>query len=112
VHLTLHWDWVVRTTRRMFSTTERRRVMWFMNLLLLIDLTLCIASGIMISAVAIPALGIHIASHGGYWESLHIRTAEVAIGLVAAHVALDWRWITTVARRLGRSGHGSRNVGR
>jgi hypothetical protein len=110
VHLTLHWDWVVRTTKRLLSATGRRRVMWFVNLLLLIDLTLCVASGIMISTVAIPALGIHISSHGGYWDSLHIRTAEVAIGLVAAHVALDWRWIVTVSRRLARPGHAPRKV--
>jgi hypothetical protein len=109
VHLTLHWDWVVRTTRRMFSTTGRRRTMWFINLLLLIDLTLCTASGILISVVAIPALGIHIAPHGGYWDSLHVKTAEVAIGLVAAHVAIDWRWITTVARRLVTNGYKSRD---
>jgi hypothetical protein len=38
VHLTLHWDWVVRTTARMFSTNGRRRFMWLVNLLLLIDL--------------------------------------------------------------------------
>jgi hypothetical protein len=112
VHLTLHWDWVVGTTKRMFSTTGRRRLMWIVNLLVLIDLTLCIASGIMISAIAIPALGIHIVTHSGYWESLHIRTAEVAIGLLAAHVALDWRWITTGARRYVRFSHGPRNVRR
>ena len=99
VHLTLHWDWVVRTTRNMLSTSGRRRVMWAVNLLLLFDMTLCVGSGIMISEVAIPALGIHV-SGGGYWNELHARTADAAIVLIAIHVGLDWRWIVNVTRRL------------
>jgi hypothetical protein len=99
VHLTLHWDWVVRTTRTMLSTTGRRRVMWVVNFILMLDLTLCVASGILISEVAIPALGIHLAGVGGYWTTLHARTADAAIVLIAVHIGLDWRWIITVVRR-------------
>jgi len=110
LHLTLHWDWVVRTSKRMFTTTARRRIMWFANLLLLVDLTLCIASGIMISVFAIPALGILTAEGNGYWTALHIRTAEVAIALIGVHVGLDWRWVVTVARRMVGLGPRSRNV--
>ena len=102
IHLTLHWDWVVRTTRRMLATTGRRRLMWVINFVLMLDLTLCIASGILISEVAIPSLGIHLAGVGGYWTTLHSRTADAAIVLVAVHVGLDWRWIVTVVRRMTR----------
>jgi hypothetical protein len=100
VHLTLHWDWVVGTTKRLFTTPGRRRVMWFFDLLLLVDLTLLIASGVMISVVAIPALGFRTAAPSGYWTSLHVRTAEVAIVLIAIHVALDWRWVSSTTRRI------------
>ena len=100
VHLTLHWDWVVRTTRRVLSTSGRRRVMWAVNFLVLVDLTLCVVSGIAISAVAIPALGFHTANGSGYWTELHKRTADAAIVLIAIHVGLDWRWIVNVTRRL------------
>ena len=37
VHLTLHWDWVLRTTRRILSASGRRRVMWAVNFLVLLD---------------------------------------------------------------------------
>jgi hypothetical protein len=102
VHLTLHWDWVVRTTRGMLSTAGRRRLMWVINSILMLDLTLCIASGILISEVAIPSLGIHLAGVGGYWTTLHARTADAAIVLIAVHIGLDWRWIVTVVRRMTR----------
>ena len=57
VHLTLHWDWVIRTTRKLFSRGGRERFVWLVNLLLLVSMTLCIASGIVISEVALPGLG-------------------------------------------------------
>ncbi len=112
IHLTLHWDWVVRTTRRMLATTGRRRLMWVINCILMLDLTLCIASGILISEVAIPSLGIHLAGVGGYWTTLHSRTADAAIVLIAVHIGLDWRWIVTVVRRTGRGLMGTVGRGR
>ena len=110
VHLAIHWDWVVRTTRRMLSTTGRRRLMWAVNVLLLVDVTLCVASGIAISEVAIPALGIHLNRGSGYWNELHSRTAAAAIVLIAVHVGLDWRWIMNVARRVGSRASRSANA--
>src|ERR1700689_1127562 len=44
VHFSLHWDWVVRTTKGMLTTSGRRRFMWLMNIALLGDLILCIGS--------------------------------------------------------------------
>jgi hypothetical protein len=69
-------------------------------LLVLVDLTLLITSGIMISVVAIPALGLRSAARSGYWTSLHVRSAEAAVVLIAMHVALDWRWVSSMTRRI------------
>jgi hypothetical protein len=35
-----------------------------------------------------------------FWFRLHALTAEVTVGLVPVHVALRWRWIAGVGRRL------------
>lgn len=99
VHLTLHWDWVLRTTRRMFTRRGRDRVIWLVNLALLASMTLCIMSGILISQVALPALGIRV-SGGGFWGGLHGTTATITLILIAAHVGLRWRWVASVGRRL------------
>ena len=58
VHLTLHWDWVTRTTGRLLRRDGRERFIWLVNLLLLVAMTLCVASGILISEVALPQLGV------------------------------------------------------
>jgi hypothetical protein len=99
LHLTLHWDWVVRTTRRLISPRGPDKLIWLVNLALLFAMTLCVASGIAISRVALPELGI-FTMQSSFWFRLHALTAEVTVGLVPVHVALRWRWIAGVGRRL------------
>jgi Domain of unknown function (DUF4405) len=99
VHLTLHWDWVIRTTRKLVSGGGRERFVWLVNLLLLVSMTLCIASGILISQVALPGLGITLPA-SSFWRQMHGTTATLTLILVPVHAALRWRWIAGVARRL------------
>lgn len=104
VHLTLHWDWVLRTTRKLLRPRGQDRLIYAVNLALLFAMTLCIASGIMISRAAMPEMGFFLRSNL-FWNRLHILTAEITLYLVPVHVALRWRWIAAVGRRLlGRAG--------
>jgi hypothetical protein len=99
VHLTLHWDWVLRTTRRLLRPRGRDKLIYAVNLALLVTMTLCIASGIMISRAALAEMGFFLNSNI-FWNRLHILTAEITLYLVPVHVALRWRWIVAVGRRL------------
>ena len=99
VHLTLHWDWVVRVTGRLWRRAGRRRVVWLIDLLLLIAMTLCVLSGVLISQFAVPALGVHL-TPGSNWNHVHDLTAQLTLALVAAHVALSWQWIWRVGRQV------------
>jgi len=98
VHLTLHWDWVIRTTRKLLRPGGRERFVWLVNLLLLLSMVLCIASGILISEVALPELGITLPS-SFFWRQMHDTTATLTLILVPIHAALRWRWIAGIARR-------------
>jgi hypothetical protein len=99
VHLTLHWDWVTRTTRKLLRRDGRERLIWLVNLLLLASMTLCVASGILISEVALPQLGITVPA-SSFWRQVHDTTATLTLILVPVHAALRWRWVAGVARRL------------
>jgi hypothetical protein len=99
VHLTLHWDWVLRTTRKLVRPRGQDKLIYAVNLALLVAMTLCIASGIMISRSALPEMGFFLNSNF-FWNRLHILTAEITLYLVPVHVALRWRWIVAVGRRL------------
>lgn len=99
LHLTLHWDWGVRTTGRLLRPRGHDKLIWLVNLALLLAMTRCVASGIAISRVALPELGI-ATLQTPFWFRLHALTAEVTVGLVPVHVALRWRWIAGVGRRV------------
>jgi Domain of unknown function (DUF4405) len=107
VHLTLHWDWVIRTTRRMFTGRGRDRFVWLVNLLLLTSMTLCVTSGVLISAVALPSIGLHPAGND-FWTGMHGTCASITLLLVPVHAALRWRWIVSVGRRLAGARGGAR----
>ena len=96
-HFSLHWEWVVRTTKTMLSTSGRRRFMWLVNLALLGDLMLCIGSGILITEWRVFGVSL---SGSEFWTNLHGTTAGVAIALIGVHVGLDWRWIVNAVRRM------------
>ncbi len=100
VHLVQHWDWVVRTTRRLMRRRGGREgLRWITDLLLMPVLVLCVASGVLISRSALPSLGITM-QQDGFWQGLHTTTADVSVALVALHVALSWKWAWSIMRRL------------
>jgi hypothetical protein len=109
VHITLHWDWVIRTTRKLLRPGGRERFIWLVNLLLLACMTLCIMFGLLISEAALPQLGITPAA-SPFWRQVHDTTATLTLILVPIHAALRWRWIVGMARRFAawRPGRRSR----
>ncbi len=99
-HLLLHWQWIVEVTKRMFSTAQwSARINYILNTLLFIDVTLVIFSGLMISEVALPLLGIQT-TPGGIWRTLHGFTADFFLVLIGLHVALHWQWIVNMIKRM------------
>jgi hypothetical protein len=99
VHLTSHWDWVIRTTVRVVRWRGPDRFIYLVNLMLLFTMTLCIASGVAISQVALPALGVHV-SGSGFWGSMHSLTARLTLALLTLHVGLRWRWLVGVVTQM------------
>jgi len=100
VHLLLHWRWIVSTTQRLFSTAPNQaRLSYAINLALFIDMTVVIFTGLMVSEIALPSLGLNLAGGRG-WMGLHRTASDVAVILLGFHVALSWRWIVGVVKNL------------
>ncbi len=99
VHLLLHWSWLVGVTRRFFGKVQTSaRINYVLNALLFIDVTLIIFTGLMISQVALPVLGLQT-ERGGAWRILHSLTSDFGVILTGAHVALHWSWIVKTIKR-------------
>ncbi len=99
VHLLLHWGWIVAVTQRFFSkTVNQARINYVLNALLFISMTVVSFSGIMISEVVLPALGIE-AQRNFFWRWLHSFSADAILIVIGLHLALHWKWILNTARR-------------
>ena len=66
--------------------------------LLFIDGTLLMVSGLMISEVAMPALGLKFQIGDG-WSKLHDLSANTVLILLGLHTALHWNWIVSTVMR-------------
>jgi hypothetical protein len=98
-HLLLHWKWIVNVVRRFFGKLPGQvRINSLLNSLLFIAMTLIIFSGIMISKVVLSTFGLS-GSHDAIWRWLHTSATNVALIIVALHVALHWKWIAGTLKR-------------
>jgi hypothetical protein len=95
VHLLLNWDWIAEITRRFLGKLGgQNRINYILNWLLFIDGTLIMISGIMISEIALPLMGIQLPL-GFAWRRLHDMSANIALLLLGIHTALHWNWIVS-----------------
>jgi cytochrome b561 len=110
IHLALHWEWTLRTARRLVARNsgERRdRARWFVDLLLYVVLGATVVSGWYVSRYAGPALGVKRIREP-FFRDLHGTVANISVVLVAIHLGLNWRWLRATwirfRRRPGRAG--------
>ena len=99
VHLVQHTNWIMTTTRRIFTATSwPNRLNYLMMAALFVAFVSVIASGLLISEVALPWLGI-TTNPPAFWVWLHLASVSAVLWLTALHVALNWKWITSTGRR-------------
>jgi len=98
-HLLLHWSWIVGITKKFFGrVSASARINYLLNLALFADVVTLIFTGLAISKVAMPALGVQIAESGA-WKMLHRTTADAAVMIIGLHVALHWSWIVKTGKK-------------
>ena len=99
VHLLLSWDWITEITRRFLGKLGmQNRINYILNWLLFFDGTLLIVSGVLISEVALPAMGIQLPARFA-WRRLHDLSANLGLLMLGIHTALHWSWIVNTVNR-------------
>jgi hypothetical protein len=100
LHVVLHWDWAVGVTRTFFrNLVHVSRLNYVVDAVLFVAFTVAITSGLVISRVVMPTLGLQMVS-GGSWREIHSTTADLTLLLVALHFALHWSWVKNTLHRL------------
>jgi hypothetical protein len=99
VHLLFSWSWISTATRRVLASADRRaRVNYVLNTTLFVLTTVEIVSGLVISQVALPVLGIATVDDRS-WRALHNLTLNWTLLAAGLHVAINWSWIVAAVRR-------------
>ncbi len=99
VHILLHWQWIVACGKRFFQNIKGCiRLNYIINIMLFVAFTAVIFSGLMISEVVMPAIGLRL-PQSGFWRWLHGFAADVSLGLVVFHVGLHWKWVINAVKR-------------
>lgn len=100
VHTIQHANWIITTTRRLTSTTSlHNRVNFLLAAGLFFGFVSIIASGLIISEVALPWIGVTPVG-GSFWLWLHLSSVGWVIWLVAIHFGVNWAWIVSASDRL------------
>lgn len=93
VHLLLSWRWIVTAIGRVVSPARLRdTVNLLLNVSLFVTTTGVIVSGLLISRVALPAVGI-VTIDDRVWRETHNNWTDAMLVTVAAHIAMNFRWI-------------------
>jgi hypothetical protein len=100
VHLLLGWKWIAAITSRLFqSLPGLTRITYVVDFTLFVAMTLTIYSGLMISRVAIPDLGLNGAAPNFFWRGLHSFASRALLVLVGLHLAISWNWIVSTVTK-------------
>jgi hypothetical protein len=99
VHLLLHWRWITTVTLHFFRQLfHDSRLQYVVDLLLFVSFTTVMMSGLMISRVVLPFLGIALTRNQA-WLPLHDLSANATLALIAVHTALHWEWVVKTFKR-------------
>ena len=93
VHLLLHADWAVEALRGSFARPSWGRTgNLVLDLLIVLAFMAATVSGIMVSGVVLPALGLYAEGYY-FWDPLHAMSAKALLALLLVHVVVHWKWI-------------------
>jgi len=94
VHLVLSWLWISAGTDRFFrKASARARTNYVLNWILFILVVIEVISGVAISQVALPWMGIP-AINDRAWRALHNQTLNWTMLVLGLHVAMNWKPLT------------------
>jgi hypothetical protein len=109
IHIPLHWSWVVRMTKRIFTVLigqcESMNARGQFNLLIngLIGVSGVIAAFSSLYFLFLPGSqnsSVNIIFSRAVWDVIHTWSGVIMIAAAILHFAIHWRWVIKVAGKL------------
>ena len=99
IHLLIAWPWIQNSTSKFFKTaTLRTRFNFFLNSIFFILAITELVSGLFISQVVLPDLGIKTINDRT-WRFVHNVTLNFTVLFAGLHIAINWGWIVSVFKK-------------
>lgn len=97
IHKLLNYKWIVAVTKNIFGkkTKLKTRIMYIMDVLILIAVTLTVLSGIFISKSLFTWITV---SNTAFWKTIHSPVAYLSFILISIHLGLHWQYIMAAFR--------------
>ncbi len=112
VHFAIHWDWVTRMARRMWSAlrsgetnlSRGGRFNLALDALVAVSFLLCALSGIYFLLAPASSGAGHSQQVGllfsrTTWDMIHTWSGVILIGTAVVHFAIHWRWVKNVTTK-------------
>ena len=98
-HLLFSWSWIKVSTRRfLVQSGWRERFNYLLNLSLFVFVVLEIVSGLVISEVFVPSIGLKTINDGA-WRGLHNQSSVGIVLLISLHISLNWQRLVSYFRK-------------
>lgn len=99
IHKFFNWDWIKGVTKNLFSPKIKAKikVMYAVDILLVLSVAFIIISGILISQELFPSLN---ADNISLWSNLHHFASYFSLVLISVHIGLHWEMIMFGFRKM------------
>ena len=99
LHTLLNWHWIISKAPRLFlNGSLRTRINYAINLVLFIVMVVVIVSGMVVSRVVLPRMGMPTI-YDRDWFALHDSASNVLFVAIGLHLAMNWGWVLAALRR-------------
>jgi hypothetical protein len=99
IHLLLHWEWIVGVAPKFFANLfHESRLNFVVDVVFFLSMIFVMVSGLALSKIALPALGITPA-FSLFWRKGHAISADVALITLGIHCGLHFKWLAVNAKR-------------
>ena len=99
LHLLFSWSWIEGSTRRFLNKSNwRERFNYFLNLAFFVFVVLEIVSGLIVSQVLVPFIGIKTINDDA-WRGLHKQVSVGIVILISMHISLNWQRMVSYFRK-------------
>ncbi|MGM9988389.1 MAG: hypothetical protein ACI35O_14325 [Bacillaceae bacterium] len=105
IHIGINWHWFIAITKKFLSKLRWKvKLSYVLAMFLLAIAVVFMGSGLLISEVIMPLIGIKgYLFVGDNWTTIHAFAGRIAFLIIVIHTFMHWTWIKRTVKKMGFS---------